>query len=130
MPQVNGIAPWQETQYIAGSVDMGKDSFLQLLVAQLQNQDPLSPMEDKEFIAQLAQFSSLEQLQNMNCSLSAFLDLNLVHQASILIGREVRVYGEDEDIVGLISEVRFTPHGPMIVIDDVEYPMTHIIGIS
>ncbi len=130
MSQVNGIPPWQETQYMVGSVDMGKDSFLQLLVTQLQNQDPLSPMEDKEFIAQLAQFSSLEQLQNMNSSLSAFLDLNLMHQASVLIGREVKVYGEDGDIVGVISEIRFTPNGPMVVIDDEEYPMTHIIGIS
>ncbi len=130
MPQVNGIAQWQETQYMVGAVDLGKDSFLQLLVTQLQNQDPLSPMEDKEFIAQLAQFSSLEQLQNMNSSLSAFLDLNLVHQASILIGREVRVYGDDGEVTGFVSEVRFTPYGPMVVIDDEEYPMTHIIGIS
>ena len=46
--------------------DMGKDSFLQLLVAQLKNQDPLSPSDGKEMAAQLAQFSSVEQLVSAN----------------------------------------------------------------
>lgn len=51
------------------SSDLDKDAFLRLLVTQLQNQDPLSPMEDREFIAQMAQFSSLEQMQNLNKTL-------------------------------------------------------------
>lgn len=46
--------------------DLGKDAFLQILVAQMANQDPLSPTSDTEFIAQMAQFSSLEQMQNLN----------------------------------------------------------------
>ncbi|MDR7856267.1 flagellar hook capping FlgD N-terminal domain-containing protein [Tissierella sp.] len=46
--------------------DLDKDAFLRLLTTQLSNQDPLNPMEDREFIAQLAQFSSLEQMQTLN----------------------------------------------------------------
>lgn len=49
---------------------MGKDAFLKLLVTQLQNQDPLNPMENSEFVAQLAQFSSLEGIQNLNTTMS------------------------------------------------------------
>ncbi|HEY4219229.1 MAG TPA: flagellar hook capping FlgD N-terminal domain-containing protein [Gemmatimonadaceae bacterium] len=50
--------------------DMGKDQFMQLLIAQLQNQDPTSPMDGSQMAAQLAQFSSLEQLQNINTTLT------------------------------------------------------------
>lgn len=48
-----------------GSQELGKDAFLQLLVCQMQNQDPLDPSTDTEYVAQLAQFSQLEQLQNL-----------------------------------------------------------------
>ena len=77
---------------------MGKDEFLQLFVKRLQNQDPLSPMQDEDFIAQMAQFSSLEQLSNMNENLQKALSGNgLLSQtisntmAASLIGRSVRV---------------------------------------
>ena len=52
---------------------LGKDAFLKILITQLQNQDPTSPMDDKEFIAQMAQFSSLEQMQNMTKAMENLL---------------------------------------------------------
>lgn len=57
---------------------LGKDDFLKLLVTQLKNQGPLNPMDDREFIAQLAQFSTLEQMQNMNSSINAIRAINLI----------------------------------------------------
>lgn len=52
------------------SSELNKDTFLQLLVTQMKNQDPLNPMEDREFISQMAQFSALEQMQNLNTSMT------------------------------------------------------------
>jgi flagellar basal-body rod modification protein FlgD len=65
-----------------GGIEVNSDTFLQLLVAQLQFQDPLEPQSDTDFVAQLAQLSSLEQLQSMNESLS-------VSQASSFIGKNI-----------------------------------------
>jgi flagellar basal-body rod modification protein FlgD len=76
---------------------MGKDEFLQLLVAKLTHQDPLEPVKDEAFIADLAQFSSLEQLANLNESINNSLDLDYLQMQTInntmatsLIGREVK----------------------------------------
>ncbi|WP_203362309.1 flagellar hook assembly protein FlgD [Bacillus sp. REN10] len=65
-----------------GNSSLGKDEFLKILMVQLQNQDPLSPMEDKDFIAQMATFSSLEQQVNMT---SAIKELVQMQQASQMI---------------------------------------------
>ena len=77
---------------------MGKDTFLTLLVAQLRHQDPLNPMEGTEFTAQLAQFSSLEQLQNVNDNLSNMKvsqSEELIFKAMDFMGKEIDVQGKD-----------------------------------
>jgi len=83
----------------SGSV-MGKDQFLKILITQLQNQDPAAPMQDREFIAQMAQFSSLEQMMNMTKEIQ---DLRQsLGIASGMIGREVTwlTYDESGEVTG------------------------------
>ena len=76
--------------------EMDKEDFLMLLVTQFQYQDPLNPMEDQEFVAQMAQFSSLEQLMNLNTSMDGLTDATENQQmvnATSYIGKEVSVSG-------------------------------------
>ncbi|WP_226034943.1 flagellar hook assembly protein FlgD [Aquibacillus saliphilus] len=82
------------------SSDLGKDEFMKILMAQLQNQDPLNPMEDKEFISQMATFSSLEQMMNMSSSITNLtnnLSVSPVVQYSNFIDKEVSYYHLDEN---------------------------------
>ena len=69
MTAANAAAP--------SSDELGKDSFLKLLTTQLQYQDPLNPMENSEFVAQLAQFSSLEQLQGLSDGMESLYLVNM-----------------------------------------------------
>jgi len=86
---------------------LGKDDFLKLMIAQLKNQDPLNPMDGTEYAAQLAQFSSLEQLTNLNSYLKQSIDANYMLTQSInntmlanLIGKEVKVNSKDLQVNG------------------------------
>jgi flagellar basal-body rod modification protein FlgD len=114
---IDGVSTASNTsiEYAANSKSsLDKDAFLQLMIAQLQNQDPLEPMDGSDYSAQLAQFSSLEQLQNINDSLNMSLDANYLLTQSInntmtagLIGKEVKIAGDtvkfegqDETIIG------------------------------
>lgn len=88
--------------------ELGKNDFLQLLVTQLRFQDPLKPMEDKEFVAQLAQFSALEQMQNVGLSSSLTYGMSLLNKtvhAQDLYGNEVN---------GLATSVRIADGKPMV----------------
>jgi len=89
---------------------LGKEDFLTLLIAQLKNQNPLRPMDDKDFIAQLAQFNSLEQLQALNQGMEALLELQQLGQASTLVGKSIvaRLDGSGRTVEGTVSSVRMS----------------------
>jgi len=111
---------------------LGKDAFLQILITQLQNQDPTNPMDDREFIAQMAQFSSLEQMQNMTKAMENLLSSQQETQLmsySSFIGKTVKwheISGTEVDKngkpvviegTGTITELKFKDGAPIFVLD-------------
>lgn len=104
---VNNSSTTNQTTTEAVKSELDKDAFLSLLVAQMQNQNPLEPMDNTEYIAQLAQFSSLEQMNNMNDLLSQSIDANYLLAQSInntmaanYIGKEVKLSGDTIKVSG------------------------------
>ena len=98
-----------------GDSTLGKDDFMKILVAQLQAQDPMAPMEGQEFASQLAQFSSLEQLTNVNSNLEASqaFDLAMSNSAALaLIGKNVDAPGNTIDLKsGEVENLSFSLDG-------------------
>jgi flagellar basal-body rod modification protein FlgD len=89
------------------SKELDKNAFLELMVAQLNNQDPLNPQENGEFIAQLAQFSSVEGIENLNNTvevMSSSLQSSQALQASALVGRKVHILS-DKSFLAQGSEI-------------------------
>ncbi len=97
---------------------LGKEAFLRLLVTQLQHQDPLNPVDNQQFIAQMAQFSTLEQMQNLNESFQAQLFLDTVSQSAILLGKQVEFLdGETGTVLsGIVKQVRMSSNEPVLLV--------------
>lgn len=118
---VNGYDPAKEAEEAkkerSGGA-LGKEAFLQLLVAQMKYQDPLEPTSNTEYISQLATFSSLEEMQNMRASLEA-------NQATSLVGKTVimaiDVSGQTQYISGRVDQVRKEGSKIYLSIDDSWY---------
>jgi len=111
---------------------LGKDDFLKLLIVQLENQDPTKPLEDKEFISQMAQFSSLEQMTEMNATLSNMI-LNYKSNLSYsLLGNFVEVFDSatGKTNSGMVTEVSFKETGPEIILNGLSYGIDDVTKVS
>ncbi|WYP24960.1 flagellar hook assembly protein FlgD [Alkalihalobacillus sp. FSL W8-0930] len=100
------------SQAVRSGDSLGKDDFLKLLLIQLQNQDPSNPVDDREFIAQMATFSSLEQMTNMNKTLETFVQSQskqTLLQYSELINKEITYeLGDSTSLEGEQKTARVT----------------------
>lgn len=89
----------------AATPGLGKDDFLKILLTQLTNQNPAEPMEDKQFIAQMAQFSTLEQMTNLSSEFGKVANMLASGQAMSLLGRTVQVLDGETPVRGTVEAV-------------------------
>ena len=117
---------------------MGKDEFLKLLITQLQHQDPTKPMEDREFIAQMAQFSSLEQMLNFNTNMEKLLKSVSFQSSFNLLGLNVKIDSankiDDEGnsmlTKGIVEAVSRKGIDIFVKVNGEEFPVSDIISVE
>lgn len=108
--------------------NLGKDQFLQLLVTQMKNQDPLEPEKDSDFVAQLAQFSSLEQMQNLN-------ETSLNTQAFGLVGKSVVINsksanGSIKEVSGVVDYITMKDGTAQLSVNGSLYPIDELSQVK
>lgn len=91
--------------------------FLRLFLTGLHYQDPMNPPSNEQFLAQMAQFASLEQSQRTNASLENLVLMNSAAQSVSLLGRSVEVSGVSGAVLGTVKAVQFTSSGPLLTVD-------------
>lgn len=109
---------------------LNQDDFLRLVLAQMTNQDPLSPMKDTEFVAQMAQFSALEQAKSMQQDISALRTEQQFIQANALLGRTVSVEDDQGGLVqGPVSAILVEAGTPKIVVNGQPYALSALLSV-
>ncbi len=111
-----GTTSTQDTKPKSSVGDLDYNAFLKLLIAQLKNQDPTQPMDSKDFVAQLATFSQVEQSLATNAKLDSLLTASSLTIADAVIGRVVM--SADGATAGTVASVKITADGPIATLTD------------
>lgn len=111
--------------------DMGKDSFLKLLITQMRHQDPTQPMQDREFISQMAQFSALEQMTNINTAIQTLNRSAKSNEAYSLLGRRVEAFNQTDGTRndGIVTKVYFRDNEVRLKVNNREVNLSDIHAV-
>jgi flagellar basal-body rod modification protein FlgD len=102
--------------------ELDKDAFLQILVAQLRYQNPMSPMDQDQFMTQMTQITALEQIMNLNKNMELLLKMEELSLSAGLVGRQVTVAGEDGgEVEGTVEKLVVDDNGLKLVINGTPY---------
>jgi len=118
-----GLNPMRQPQQ-----NLGKDDFLKILITQLSYQDPTSPMEDKEFIAQMAQFSTLEQMTGMAKDFSKLTSMLMGNEAASSLGKSVEIIEGERSVYGVVQAVT-RGETPEVLVNGNFYDWNHVIKV-
>lgn len=113
---VTGLGGVTATSSTASIQGLGQDDFLKILLTQLTYQDPLKPLDNQQFIAQMAQFTALEQTRQLNTGMDTVLSLQTTNQAVSLISRTVEVATVSGSKVGQVTTVGFNSGSPVLTV--------------
>ena len=110
---------------------LGKDDFLKLLLAQLKNQDPMKPMDDTQFVAQLAQFTAVEKMQQMSDQTALLLQVEQLGQASNLLGKEVEALTQTGDKVsGVVDTMKMVDGAAVLMVGNQQIKLADVISVT
>ena len=110
---------------------LGKNEFLKLLTTQMSNQDPLEPMDSTAMIAQLAQFSALEQMENLNTQFESFRRDNGMALSYMLCGEQIELaLSSGETVQGVVDKVSWQDDEAVIEMNGEAYPFSSIISLQ
>jgi flagellar basal-body rod modification protein FlgD len=110
---------------------LGQSDFLKLLVTQMSSQDPMNPQSDTDFIAQVAQFSTLEATQSMQSSMSQIQSSQQLTQANGLLGKTVSVQdNQGLTVQGTVSSVQIQAGTPQLIINGQQYSLGQVLSVA
>jgi flagellar basal-body rod modification protein FlgD len=113
---IGGVTSPSTSNLALQTSGISQEDFFRILVTQLSFQDPLKPIDNQEFIAQLAQFTSLDQTRQVNERIDTLLTIQSVSQSIGLIGRTVEVATPGGQVVGSVTTLNFEQGQPFITV--------------
>ncbi len=114
----------------SGLDGMGGDEFMMILLAQLRHQNPLEPMKDNDWMAQVTQLNSLQELKKIETAIQDMVQSNQLTNAAVLVGKTVQVRNEDGEIVkGKVTGVSLVNGRVMLLMDDKQVPFSSLVGV-
>ena len=114
------------------SKTMGKEDFLKLLMAEISNQNPLEPLDNKDMILQLSQFSALEGTQALNKNMESYISLSGFTSAATMIGKEVTYLDSKLGIpvVGTVQKISLADGSTDLIVDGKAISMSQVTSIA